>query len=197
MCSTQCACIDTYKSTWESLDESLLVSKDRTKTAAAGKIPLRFIAEEVVPEGQQPSEYTYNAFAECFYEWKSDWNGEAGVTPNQWDANAQEDFERLNEVFDTVDLVEFLWLSEGCHGICKTGIFSFGGVLEDGIPSLECQKVVEKRFKAVGPMILNWCLAASVVTLLAWFSHICLCFKFHKKDPMQKVKEKAEYKLVH
>lgn len=156
MCSAQCACVDTYKATWEALDDNTLTDRQRTKTAAPqgqtlatnGLVPLRFIQEEVVAEGQDPTEFTYNSFADCFYEWKGEWNGEPGQTSENlgWKREAQEDFERINTVFDTIDMVEFLWLSETCHGVCSTGIFSFSGVLVDGRPSLECQKVVAARF---------------------------------------------------
>jgi len=79
-------------------------------------------------------ETTYKAFADCFYEWKSEWNGEAGVVPTDWNADAQTDFEAIASKFISIDMMEFLWLSEACNGICKSGLFGFASILEDKQP---------------------------------------------------------------
>lgn len=53
----------------------------------------------------------YTTFADCFYEWRSDWEREGsqtGVAPTGWTQVAQADFEALESAFTSTDLAEYL-----------------------------------------------------------------------------------------
>lgn len=141
-------------------------------------------------------EEIFSSFADCFYEWKSEWNGEKNDVPTAWDPTAQADFELIDSVFPAIDLVEFLWLSEGCNGICNTGLFSFAGVTADGVPSLTCKAIASKLFARNGETVFGWLIVATIFSALAWLVHLSMCCPFKKrKDNLQDV-IKSKYTKV-
>ena len=99
------------------------------------------------------SEGTYDSFAECFYQWKASWSEVSGQTPDGWEPEAQSDFEEINQYFWAVDFVEYLWLTRWCNGICVQGLFSFSGVIGDGVPGKTCAKECDPLFKENGDAI--------------------------------------------
>lgn len=105
-----------------------------------------------LPSDGSPDVFTYEAFADCFYQWKTDWedpdgpNSQFRVTPEGWESSAQGDFEGINEVFDSIDLAEYMMLAERCNGVCKQGLFAFAGVIAGGIPDVTCANVMAPSF---------------------------------------------------
>lgn len=186
MCSKQCACDETQSLTWSQMTEGDLNNFQRTKDQldlddTDGTVRLHFIARSNM------NETIFNSFADCFYEWKSDWSGNQGEVPRNWEASAQADFERINNVFSSIELVEYLWLKKQCNGICKYGIFTFAGVTSDGVPERECQEVASDLFAQSGPMIWGWLMAGTIVTLVAFVIQLTLCCRYKPRTKEMKV----------
>jgi len=169
------------------MTEADLVKLDRTKNAADtddtdGTVRLNFLPAANLDEE------IFSSFADCFYTWKSEWSGEKGDVPTAWDPAAQTDFELIDSVFPTIDLVEFLWLSEECNGICDSGLFSFAGVTADGIPEKSCKSATSVLFARNGETVFGWLIVATIFTGLAWLIHLSMCCPFKKrKDNIQDV----------
>lgn len=80
-------------------------------------------------------------FEDCFFEWQRDWiaDGEkAGITPDKWVPAAEADFESMNKIVGSFDLVEFVEKSYNCSGFCKPGLFYMSLPLSAGIPKDTC-----------------------------------------------------------
>lgn len=136
------------------------------------------MAPDLVPLNFVTSEDKYDSFAECFYQWKASWSSESGATPDGWEPEAQKDFEQINEYFWAVNFVEYLWLTSWCNGICVQGLFSFSGVVNDGVPGKTCAKECDPLFALNGDSIKQT-LTVSLITIgVAWLVHLPLWFTF-------------------
>lgn len=79
------------------------------------------------------------------------------------------------------------------------GIFSFSGIVEDGIPTQDCQAVTSKSFASSGEMVFGWLVCATIVSILAWIVHLSLCCPFKKRKNniyLKDVIKNGEYKPV-
>jgi len=108
------------------------------KNDSDGSVRLNFLGSTA------PDAIFYN-FADCFYSWKTDWEdpngnskGQFRVTPSKWIPDAQADFESINSIFGTLDLVAYLAESANCNGICNKALFGFSLDISEGIPKLLC-----------------------------------------------------------
>jgi hypothetical protein len=150
MCSKQCACENSNKAPWSGYTEPQLNGFARTKINSDldntdGTVKLEFINLTNVTTDPE----VYIAFADCFYEWKSDWekaDSLVGVTPLGWEASAQSDFEAINSIFGSIDMIEVLATAYQCNGICTQGLFAFARSIVDGVPDKTCASEVSESF---------------------------------------------------
>jgi hypothetical protein len=87
-------------------EEAFWNVKGRTKNFAVpnGKIPLVF--DDYLRRENSP-----DTFYDCYFQWLDTWQlettGARGVTPNLYEASAQEDFENLLAAIDSFDVLEY------------------------------------------------------------------------------------------
>jgi len=191
MCSKQCGCDENAARPWSlngGQTEDKLKKLGRTHIQTDlddtdGTVRLHFINKETnAAKPVDNQEVIFNSFADCFYDWKNEWSGKKGDVPVNWEKSAQDDFEAIDAVFTSVELVEYLWLTEQCNGICEYGLFSFAGVTGDGPPTKECQTVAKNLFNDSGPMIIAWLSSGVFVTFFAMILSLPLCVTYKPKE---------------
>ena len=74
--------------------------------------PSAVVINFVDPEWNfNPEQVLYSSFADCFLEWRFDWDREGrqpGVAPEGWTQEAQSDFETIDSAFESTYLLSFL-----------------------------------------------------------------------------------------
>ena len=93
-----------------------------------------------------------DTFYDCYFQWYDAWQtealGESGITPNRYQADAQQDFEDLVATIDSFDVVEYYENNYPCQGICtEQAIFYLASPPEYGRPENRCNYQVKDDLK--------------------------------------------------
>ena len=127
MCTSQCPCNSTSVAPWLDLDEIKLNAFGRTKkTTDLNDSDGTVLLKATASTGNATADFYPATFEDCFFEWQRDWieaGEKAGITPENWVEAAEADFESMNKVVGSFDLVEFVEKSYNCSGFCKPGLF--------------------------------------------------------------------------